>query len=341
MYGERDEPFEVLARMGERLEATLTPEMVYPTIVETVSQTLKLPYAAIAVLRQGRLQTVEAYGKPTADVVAFPLTYQGEPVGRLLVARRAPGEPFGDNDARILRNIALQAGAAVHAVQLLADLQQSRQQLVTAREEERRRLRRDLHDGLGPQLASQTLTIDAIDKMLTRDPKRARALLKDLKAQSRDAISDIRRLVDNLRPPALDELGLITALREIAARHQTHGLAVTVVAGPMPPLPAAVEVAVFRVVQEALTNVVRHAEATACTVRLVVTAAGLLLTIEDNGRGLPAELQSGVGFQSMRERAAELGGSWQAAATPGGGVQVRASFPLSSRDMAAETDGLV
>lgn len=334
MYGQRDEPFEVLARLGERLEDTLSPEMVYPTIVETVSQALKLPYVAVAVWRQGRLVTVESYGRPVAKTVTYPLSYQGEAVGELQVARRAPDEPFGEADERILHNLARQAGAAAHAVQLMADLQESRQRLVTTREEERRRLRRDLHDGLGPQLASQLLTVEAIEKLMARDPERAQALLHDLKAQSQDAVQDIRRLVYNLRPPALDELGLVGALREGIARQRQNGLEVAVAApSPLPPLPAAVEVAAYRVAQEALTNVVRHAQANVCTVRLAVAqveeTAVLRVVVQDDGRGLPAAYHSGIGMQSMRERAAELGGTCQIESRDGGGVRVTADFPLS------------
>ena len=334
MYGERDEPFEVLARLGERLEGTLSPDLVYPTIVETVSQALKLPYVAVAVWRQGELVTVESYGRPVAETVTYPLSYRGESVGQLQVARRAPGEPFGAADERILHNLARQAGAAVHAVQLMADLQESRQRLVTTREEERRRLRRDLHDGLGPQLASQLLTVEAIEKLLLRDPERARALLHDLKAQSQHAVHDIRRLVYELRPPALDDLGLVGALREGVARQQQNRLQITVEASsPLPPLPAAVEVAAYRVAQEALTNVVRHARATMCNVQLSVAHSGetaaLRMRVQDDGCGLPAEYHAGVGLQSMRERAAELGGTFQIESEDGAGVCVTADFPLS------------
>jgi signal transduction histidine kinase len=341
VYGERDEPFEVLARLGQRLESSLEPEMVYPTIVDTVSQALKLPYAAVALWRNGELEIVESFGRAVADPITYPLTYQGELVGQLQVARRTPGEPFSGADERILRSIARQAGAAVHAVQLMADLQRSRQELVAAREEERRRLRRDLHDGLGPQLASQALTIDAIDRLLARDPERARGLLQQLKAQSQDAVQDIRRLVYELRPPTLDEFGLVGALNEGAARASQNGLRISVKAPTsLPPLPAAVEVAVYRIAQEAITNVVRHAGATDCTVRLTLSSAAqpplLRLEVSDNGRGLPSGLRAGVGFQSMRERAAELGGSCQIAGGPSRGVSVIAEFPLPR---AEERDG--
>jgi len=328
MYGERDEPFNVLARLGQRLESTLSPEMVYPTIVETVSQTLKLPYTAIAVWREGRLETAESYGKPVPDPVTYPLTYQGEMVGQLLVGRRAPDEAFSPADERILRNIARQAGAAVHAAQLTADLQRSRQRLVTTREEERRRLRRDLHDGLGPTLAAQMFRLGSARSLLESDPEAADEILAQLEGQTEQTLAEIRRLVYNLRPPALDQLGLAAAVREYAAQYNSAELAVTVETPvDLPSLPAAVEVAAYRIVQEALANVVHHAEADQCEVTLVCDDA-LRVKVRDDGRGLPADYRSGVGLTSMRERTAELGGAFDVEARANGGTEVTAVLPL-------------
>ena len=147
----------------------------------------------------------------------------------------------------MLDNLARQAGIAAHAVLLTTELQRARERLVAAREEECRRLRRDLHDGLGPQLSSQALTIDAVRALMRRDPDSAEALLLDMKQQARGAVADIRRLVYALRLPALDDLGLVGALRETAAQHGQNGLDVSVDASELPPLPAAVEVAVYRI----------------------------------------------------------------------------------------------
>ncbi|MFN2227344.1 MAG: hypothetical protein ACK2UY_13570, partial [Anaerolineae bacterium] len=143
LYGHRDEPFEVLARLGQRVEDTFAPERVLPTMVETIAETLKLPYVAIAVQQGKELQITESYGMPATMPQSYPLAYQGEPIGQLLVGRRAPDEAFTPGEERLLENIARQAGTAVHALQLTADLQRARQQIVTSREEERRRLRRD------------------------------------------------------------------------------------------------------------------------------------------------------------------------------------------------------
>jgi signal transduction histidine kinase len=209
-------------------------------------------------------------------------------------------------------------------------LQQSRQQLVTAREEERRRLRRDLHDGLGPQLASQTLTIDAISKFLERDPANARDLLDHLKSQSQAAIQDIRRLVYALRPPALDELGLVEALREGVRQYGAAGKCVEIITSPnpLPDLPAAVEVAVYRITQEAIMNVIRHAQAKQCTVSIVIQDHDLDLTITDDGKGYPDNFHFGVGLNSMRERAEELGGQIHFENQPDGGARVQVWLPL-------------
>jgi signal transduction histidine kinase len=195
MYGERDEPYKVLSRLGHRLEGTLAPDTALKTIVETVAQALKLPLAAIALEQDGGFVTAAEHGTPAGDPTVLPLTYQTEPVGRLILAPRVPGEAFTLPDRRLLDDLARQAGAAVHAVRLTAALQRSRERLVTAREEERRRLRRDLHDGLGPTLAGLAFGLDAARGLLTREPKDADALLAELKARIRAGVVNIRRLI--------------------------------------------------------------------------------------------------------------------------------------------------
>ncbi len=339
MYGERDDPYAVLSRLGRRLEAAIAPNAVLNTIVETVTQALKLPYAAIEVI-SGQSSVIGAEWKAAGQslnpdhrlLITFPLVYQGETVGRLIVAPRAPGEAFTPADRRLLENIALQAGVATHAVRLTADLQRSRERLVTAREEERRRLRRDLHDGLGPALASLMLKLDAARNLLQRDPLAADALLSELKAQTQSAIADIRRQVYDLRPPALDELGLVSAIREHAAQyHHVDGLRVSVEAPEhLPLLSAAVEVAAYRIALEALTNVMRHAHARHCLIRFSLNDA-LQIEVIDDGIGLPAAPRgrAGVGLTSMRERAAELGGTCVVERAPIGGTRVIARLPLS------------
>jgi signal transduction histidine kinase len=343
MYGQRDEPYAVLARLSRRLESTLAPEAVLAAIVETVAEALKLPYAAIKLKQGEEFKTAAAYGLSVEGTVTLPLSYQSEPIGQLVLGPRQRGEVFTPADQRLLDDLARQIGVAAHAVRLTSDLQRSRERLVTAREEERRRLRRDLHDGLGPTLGGLTLQVGAIRNLLPHDQAAADALLAELSAQIEGAVGDIRRLVYDLRPPSLDELGLVGAIRARAAhygiQHEVEskadqrtsaalGLRVAVEAPEdLPALPAAVEVAAYRIVLEALANVARHAQAQTCQVCLRVTDA-LEVEVRDDGIGLKAARHTGVGLVSMRERAAELGGTCVIESPPAGGVRVQARLPL-------------
>jgi signal transduction histidine kinase len=329
MYGARDDPITVLTTLGKRLEDTAVPAETLPVLVETIAQTLKLPYVAITT---GDV-IMAASGPPPIDrlkPLALPLVYHSETIGQLLVSPRAPGEDFNPAEMGLLQNVARQAGPAVYAAQLTADLQRSRERLVAAREEERRRIRRDLHDGLGPQLATLSLKADAARNYLANDPETAGQLLTELKSEIQSAISDIRRLVHDLRPPALDQLGLVSALREFAGSQNGRGpLDITITAPEeLPPLPAAVEVAAYRIALEAMTNAMRHSRGRCCTVLLQING-GLYLEIKDNGLGLPAGYKAGVGLSSMRERMAELGGTFEINSTQGGGTAVIVWLPIS------------
>jgi signal transduction histidine kinase len=284
----------------------------------------------------------------------LPLSYQGEQLGQLILAPRAPGESFTPAEWQLLTDLAHQAGVAAAAVRLTADLQRSRERLVTAREEERRRLRRDLHDGLGPQLASHVLKLEAARELVRSNPERVEEILNNLIEKSQGIVNEVRRLVYALRPPALDELGLLGAIREYAAQSSDNDLQITVVAPERcPPLPAAVEVAAYRIVQEAVTNVIRHAQAQNCSIKLTVipasspptdplpnpppargregwgSVAGVLqVDISDDGQGLPPNYRAGVGLNSMRERAEELGGECLVETLATGGTRVLAQLPL-------------
>lgn len=335
MYGERDDPATVLSRLGQRLEGTLTPEAVLPTIAETLAHALKLPYVAVTLIDRGEVGAGAVYQAPgsqasPADVLRLLLVYQGEISGELVVAPRAPGETFTPAELQLLADVARQAGVAAHTVRLTADLQRSRERLVVAREEERRRLRRDLHDGLGPQLASLALQIDAARNLVADQPAAATQALGELKVQAQTAISDVRRLAQDLRPPALDQLGLIGALHEfVATRGASTGSLQVRVRAPesFPVLPAAVEVAAYHITLEALANVMRHSGASQCTVWLCMDDI-LYLAVDDDGHGLPDTLRPGVGLASMRERAAELGGTCRVVRRPEGGTRVMVTLPL-------------
>ncbi len=339
-YGRRDEPLIALSQLGKRLEGAIAPEVVLPTLVDTIRQTLKLPYVAISLRSGDEFRTAAESGEEVADTLCLPLNYRGETVAQLIAGPRGPGESFSQQDRLLLEHIAHQAGPSAYAVQLTEDLRQSRVRLVTAREEERRRLRRDLHDGLGPVLASQGLKMAAAGQLLQVNPAAARRLLEELTAQNEATVAEIRRLVYELRPAALDDLGLEGAVRDYASdlksgARDSPRLHVDVHApvGGLPPLPAAIEVAVYRISTEALTNVARHAQARRAVVSFSLASANhdrkLHLEITDDGNGLPADCRSGIGLISMRERAEEVGGRLLVESSPGQGTRVLAELPVA------------
>jgi signal transduction histidine kinase len=337
MYGERDDPYAVLSRLSRRLEESLSPEDALPAVVETVAQALKLPYVAIALKQDQDFKIAASYGLAGDKVILLPLIHQGEKVGRLMLAPRSPNEPFTPSERRFLEDIARHIGVNAHTVlltkdlrQLAEDLQRSREELVKSREEERRRLRRDLHDELGPQLASLKLNLGVARNLVARDPRAAENLLTELNAQAQSAIADIRRLVYDLRPPALDELGLAGAIRDYARQIESQDGLRLRFDDPdnLPPLPAAVEVAAYRITLEALANIVRHSQGSNCQVSLSLIGRSLQVEVLDDGLGLPKDVQPGVGLHSMRERAAELGGTCVIEALPQGGTRVLARLPL-------------
>ena len=335
MYGERDEPYAVVSRLGKRLESTLASDAVLPTIAATVREALKLPYAAVALPHDGGFEVAAVSGEPSTEPLRLPLYYQGETVGELLLGARTPGEEFSAADRRLLNDLAHHAGVAVHGIRVMADLRRSRERLVLAREEERRRLRQDLHDELAPTLAALGLAASTVGELIPTDPKKAFALNAELQAEIRSTVGEVRRLVYDLRPPTLDELGLVEAVRQRAARYnasgESGGLRIKVEASELPPeLPAAVEVAAYRIVQEALMNVVRHAGAGTCAVRLACPEDRTLdIEVTDDGVGLPESPEFGVGLRSMQERAAELGGSCRIERATPAGTRIFARLPLA------------
>ena len=376
-YGERDDPYGVLARLGRRLEATISSEAVLPAIVEDIARALRLPQVAIWLadgntLRLGAIHggapasktvrdagAVETLRRTTdavhpenlhssgeyGDVVAgcgvsliLPLFHQGDLVGALCLAPRSPGEDFSPADRRLLRDLATQSGAAAHEVQLagalrssLEDLRRSRELLVEAQEEERRRIQRDLHDGLGPVLASMRLRLEACLDLAERTAAPLSADLERLYELVGEATGDVRRLVYDLRPPVLDQLGLVPAVRQHCERFEREtGIKTELATATKLSMPAAAEVTIFRVVQEALVNVQKHAQASQAMVRLERQGEWLLVRVADDGRGLSANggTVAGTGLVSMRERAELVGGTLNLNSRPEGGTDLLARIPV-------------
>jgi signal transduction histidine kinase len=259
----------------------------------------------------------------------------------------AGSSELSERDQRLLGDVVRQAAAAARASELSASLQASREQIVTAREEERRRLRRDLHDSLGPSLGAVSLRIDTARNLASRNPAEADRLLEQATTDVAGVLADVRRLVHDLRPPALDELGLVRAIDQLTRRLEGPDRTIDVVDDGLDgaELPAAVEVAAFRIASEAVNNVVRHSGARRCTVRLSFTQAvtwgtgrALVVEVRDDGRGIPEDVAAGVGMLSLRERAAELGGTVSVECPPGGGTTVRAVLPCAATGTATTAE---
>ena len=325
VHGEGEDPWTALARLGDRLEAATGPaevaDRVLPDLVAQVSRALRVPYAAVR-LADG--STTE-HGEAPAEVVTTPLVYGGVEVGRLVVT----GTELPRGERRLLEHLARQAAVAVHSVLLARAAQAARAGTATAREEERRRLRRDLHDGLGPALAAVALTAETARDLVPQDPAAAVALLDRLVPRLNEAVRDVRALVHDLRPPTLDELGLAGSVRELATRFATPTRSVSVDAGELEVLPAAVDLAAYRIVSECLANAAKHSSASSVRLALRRSPSCLQVEVRDDGVGLASGAVPGVGLRSMRERAEELGGSCTIASGEGGtGTTVVATLPL-------------
>jgi signal transduction histidine kinase len=325
-YGRWREPYEVLAGLSPRIGAAPDPDRVLHDVVAELGATLGLTGVH---LRDAHGRGVAGAAAPGGTVVA--LTAYGRRVGELSFTE--PASPLRPSDRRLLDDLAAQLALLMHASALTDDLRRARERLVMAREEERRRLRRDLHDGLGPALAGLMLKADNARALVPADPVTAERDLLVLRDDIQSTVVDVRRLVEGLRPPAIDELGLGPALTQAVGRLASRtGTGVEVsVAEPLPPVPAAVEVAVYRIVCEAVTNAVRHAGAGTCRVSLRVAAGGLVATVADDGVGLgpDATRSTGTGLGTMRERAEELGGTLTVHGD-GGGTRVTAVLPLAA-----------
>jgi signal transduction histidine kinase len=332
LHGQRDEPYAAISTLGRRLGEAMAPADVLPVMADTIADALRVPYVAVELTDAPGPPAAER-GQPVAGIaLRLPLVHAGERVGTLVIGARSHGELLAASDRRLLEDFARRASAAASAVALSVEVQHARERLVTAREEERRRLRGDLHDGLGPTLAGAVLTIDAARRVLAVDPIGADALLDQAAATVESTVADVRRLVYGLRPPALDQLGLVGALRQQAGMIDlaSADLSCEIQApDPFPRLPAAVEVAAYRIAQEALTNVSRHANARHARVSISV-ADGLHLEIEDDGCGLRPDGLAGVGLTSMRERATELGGLLEIIRPAGGGTRIRVRVPIAA-----------
>ena len=322
-FGRFEEPYQVLSELGQRLQASADVGRLLDEVVVELRE-LGLREVGVVDLR-GELIAGE---HATGAAAELALVVYGERAGTLRY--KQPAVSLRTRERRLLDDLAGHLGGVLHAHRLTVELQHTLERLVLAREEERRRLRRDLHDGLGPALASHLLRLDLLAATL-EDPH-VRADLDALRGELRATVLEVRRIVEGLRPPALDELGLAGAIAQTAERLTAGAsLEVEIDASELPPLPAAIEVAAYRIASEALMNVVRHADAIRCRVTIEVENRRLRMVVADDGRGAaPAAVPTGHGLQTMRERAEELRG--RVSVRSDQGTTVVAEFPLPPPD---------
>lgn len=329
LFGQRRDPYSLVRRLDDELRRAESPRAALAAAAELVRDGLRFPGVAVMVPVNHGGPVREESGTVADDVVTLPLLLHGEQVGELLVVPRPPQTQLAGADQRVLAALTGPIASAAYALRLSGDLEESRGRLVGAREEERLRLRRDLHDGLGPQLAGVVMGLDTARAALGRgDDAKAERLVGTATSQAKEAVDDVRRLVHGLRPPALDELGLLGALATVGPAVVEGGPRVEITAdGDLTALPAAVEVAAYRIASEAVTNAARHAAAARIAVRLRGTDEAVRVEVTDDGRGLGADRTPGVGIASMRERAAELGGWCTVGANEPRGTKVVAMLP--------------
>lgn len=334
-YGERADPDRVVSRL-RRLDSAAGPEEAVRETLALLRRSFSLSYIAIEALDPEGADPVRiSLGEPRGNPTSVALEVAGQPLGRLDLEVSAMRDPFGPRDRRLLEDLGAQVGALVQALVVNRQLRGARERLVTAREEERRRLRRDLHDGLGPSLASALMRLEVAQELIATDPDKAAELVARSTDQTEAAVAEIRRVVEGLRPPVLDQLGLVAALRAHAADHNRavaagrgDRLTWSVTSEDLGRLPAAVEVAAYRIVVEAVTNAIRHSHGSRCEVRLRRAPGGLAVEVRDDGVGFDATAPRGVGMTSMRDRAEELAGTCAVTGSPGGGTLVSAWLPV-------------
>jgi signal transduction histidine kinase len=324
------------------MEYAQNAEELLGATAELLAGRLRLAYVAFEIDHHALGRVLAASGSPVGARITVPLSYQGYPAGELVATGRRAGVAVGRREREVLLSFARHAGAALHTARLAGDLRQSMDRVLYAREDERRRLRHELHDSLGPILAGISLGLHAAGRIMITDTDRAAQLVGHLEGELQSAMVEVRRLFETLRPPVLDQLGLVPAIREqieiLATRMRTDeeapkDVAFTLDHDDIGTVPAIVEVAAYRIACEALTNVARHSRARHCTVDVRRDAAKRALRVEiaDDGIGIATiggRPAAGLGLGSMRERAAELGGTFVVDSRPRGGTRVIAVLPM-------------
>lgn len=326
LRGASADPHRLVADLTARLGSSPSVRDAPQVVVDTLASVLRAGFVELATRdEEGTLPVARAGADTGGHLVRTSVVYGGRSVGEIVTGRV---EPLAEHEHRALRQVAAAVGPVLDGWLLTHQLQRSRTAVVEAREAERTRLHRDLHDGVGPTLGGIALGLEAARNHLHRDPAEAERVLQRLAELAGQATGEVRGLVEALRPAALDGQGLEGLIR-CHAEAVEPALAVTVDPAVPGALSPAVEVAVLRIVLEALTNVRRHAAASGGQIQLSLDEDRVLsVVVDDDGRGIVAGRPAGVGLGSIRARAAELGGVATVGRSPLGGTRVLARIPV-------------
>jgi signal transduction histidine kinase len=334
VYGARRDPLLAVRQVGTSMSAASTDPL--PAVVQAVAGAVRASRVDVVAQDGGVLATTG--GSASDRSVTYPLRAAGEHLADLHITPAAGEATLDPADDRVVEVLTVPLAAVVHATELNRRLAAASERALTATELERARIRRDLHDGLGPSLSGVALGLEAIKTALPGNPQLATTMTSRLLGEVQSAVEEIRRIIDALHPGALDRDGLVTALRERAdaVTARSSGLLVTVEASEtLPTMTPGVEHAAFRIADEAVNNVVRHASASRCWVRITADE-DLLIAVTDNGVGMPTQpRREGVGLASMRKRALDLGGELTIRAGADGGTTIEARLPLVDAVMAS------
>ena len=343
VYGRRAPPYEVLSEFAGRISGAYPTEEVLPRMARMLTEATGAEQAQVW-LRSGKTEHLEAAWptavegrEPATEAVAvapdgrtrvFAVEHRGERLGALRIIC-SPREPLTPASDRLVRDVAAQAGLVVRNVVLIDDLRASRQRLVAAADDARRRLERNLHDGAQQQLVALRISAGLARQLVAESPDEAAEMLAQTEHQAADALRELRELAHGIYPPLLADLGLKAALEGHARK---AALPVTVEAPAVGRYPQDIEAAIYFCVLEALQNVAKYAHASAARVALCHDGQRLAFTVEDDGMGFDqATTPVGTGLQGMSDRLAALGGTVDIASAPGHGTRITGRVPAQAR----------
>lgn len=335
VWGDAASPGRAALSIGASLSSASESGELLDRLAASVGESLRLESARLTL---SGADDAGRWGEPTSVPVELPIvrpTEAGpEQVGRLAITPR-PGELLDRRTLDALDHLQPVLAAGVGLVRATTDVVRARDATTRARLAERKLIRRELHDGVGPWMSGLQLGLQGARNVLRSDPTAADEVLSALQAEVAQRFQDVRLMSRSLLPPVLEERGLAVALDELVARHAATGFAVAidgVAAGDQDTLRGLderVAAAAYAVVSESTLNAARHSGAPGCAVKLAVDGPTLRIVCRDDGRGRPADAPDGVGTRSMRERTEELGGTLGIGPGPGGvGTTVRATLPL-------------